>query len=118
MHGRHCDETGFPSEVATRRRAGLFQGLIGVAERIHAERDVDAVLRVATEGARDLLGARRAATSVVLDSKHPRPIHLVANRDGPPQEWTSPDADGPAFSAALAEADGPIRPTEAGLGAE
>jgi signal transduction histidine kinase/ActR/RegA family two-component response regulator len=111
-------ETECLSEEVTPRRARLLQKLVDIATRINSAHDVNSVIRAVTEEARDLIGARQAATSVVLDPKHPRPTHVVANREGDPRGWTSPDAEASGFSAALKETNKPIRLTRAGLDAD
>ena len=55
-------------EQATRRRAGQLQRLAEIATRINRANDVNSVIGVVTEEARNLIGARQSATSVVLDS--------------------------------------------------
>ncbi len=66
------------AEEATRRRAIQLQKLAEVATRINAARDVDSVVGLVTEEARSIIGARQAATSMVLDANDPRPIRFIS----------------------------------------
>ena len=80
--------------------------------------DVHSVIRVVTNGARDLIGVRQAVTSVVIDPKHPRLIHVAAGTERYPHGWASSEADGSELSAAIVETNKPIRLTGAGLDAD
>ena len=84
-------------EEATRRRAGQLQRLAEIATRINSAHDVDSVVGVVTQEARGLIGARQAATSVVLTPLHPQPITTIATAHGRAADSEVPKLDGLAF---------------------
>src|SRR4051794_29432781 len=101
----------------TPRRACLLNRLVDVAERMHAERDVNFVIRIAAEAARDIFGARQAVTSVVTDPRHPRPVHAVAPAKDRPYGQSPSEADGPEFPTGPDGVSGHVRLSGAGLAA-
>ncbi|MDG3008234.1 PAS domain-containing hybrid sensor histidine kinase/response regulator [Paludisphaera mucosa] len=66
------------AEEATRKRALQLQKLAEIATRVNAAHDVSSVVGVVTEEARLLIGARQAATCMVLGTHHPYPLNVVS----------------------------------------
>src|SRR4051812_47597188 len=81
MQLRWGDRIESSPEGPTSRRARLLEELVTLAARINSEPDVHSVIRVVTHGARDLIGVRQAVTSVVIDTKPPRLIHVAASTE-------------------------------------
>ncbi len=81
-------------EEATRRRAGQLQRLAEIATRINAAHDVNSVVGVVTEEARNLIGAQQAATSMVLTPHHPQLINLISTAASQPSDPASTNVDG------------------------
>jgi PAS domain S-box-containing protein len=104
------------AEEATRRRAFQLQKLADIASRISAAHDVSSVIGVVTEEARHLVGARQAATSMVLDPNHPQPINVISNSDDGSARTASPAIDALAFYEAVNRANEPIRLTRNEIG--
>ncbi|WP_422927884.1 PAS domain S-box protein [Singulisphaera sp. PoT] len=99
------------SEEATRLRAFQLQKLAEVANQINSAHDVNSVLRVVTEEARQLVGAHQAATSMVLDPLYPQPVNVVSASARPGQDVTPPDIDGLLIYEDLERTNRPIRLT-------
>ncbi len=99
-------------EEATRRRAEQLQKLAEIATRINAAHDVSSVVAVVTEEARNLLGARRSATSLVLNSLHPRILNIVS----PATNWAHPavsaSVDGRELDEAMTAENQSVRLTQ------
>jgi CheY-like chemotaxis protein len=64
-------------EEVTRRRAEQLQLLAEIATRINGARDVSSVVGIVTEEARNLIGARQSATSIVLSPHKFRPEFIL-----------------------------------------
>jgi PAS domain S-box-containing protein len=65
-------------EGATRRRAVQLQTLADIATRINRARDVGSVIRIVTEEARGLIGARQCATCLVRSPRLSRPVVVIS----------------------------------------
>jgi PAS domain S-box-containing protein len=72
------------AEEATRRRALQLQKLADVATRVNSARDVNSVVGVVTEEARTIIGARQAATSMVLNPNYSQPINVISTPETRP----------------------------------
>ncbi len=106
------------AEEATRGRARKLQHLARIANRINTAHDVNSVIGVVTEEARNLIGAGQAATIMVLNPDHPQPINVVA---GPGPDAPGPaslDGDGLRFFEVASRSNGPIRLTRDGIEAD
>jgi PAS domain S-box-containing protein len=97
------------AEEATRRRTFQLQKLADISARINEAHDVASVVGVMTEEARELIGARQAATSLVPAAHHPRPILVVATAGGPTleKEWSNDEAA--QFREVVGRQDRPLR---------
>jgi signal transduction histidine kinase len=71
-----------------------------------------------TEEARSLFDAHQAATSMVLDPRHPQPINVASNSGKYPRDSAPPNIDALGFYEAICLASEPIRLTRAGLDAD
>jgi PAS domain S-box-containing protein len=99
-------------EAATRRRAEQLERLADIATRINLARDVNSVIGVVTEEARNLIGARQSATSMVLHPLHAQPRSVVStglDRTGP---RTASNVGGAEFYEAAQGAKRPVRLTQ------
>ena len=99
-------------ERAKEHRAKQLRRLSDISARINAAHDVQSVVRVVTEEARHLLGAKQAATSILVSPLHPEPLSVVSTRPSP---CTMPDEPGINGSRVLRggerrESAGPPRP--------
>ncbi len=65
-------------EQATRKRAEQLHKLAGIATRINTARDLDSVVRVITEEARALIGARESATAMVQTPSDREPVKVIS----------------------------------------
>jgi PAS domain S-box-containing protein len=96
-------------EEATRRRAGQLQKLAEIATRINSAHDVDSVVGVVTQEACYLIGARQAATSVVLTLLHPQTITAVASATDRGADPADPKLDARVLYDAVNAETLPIR---------
>ncbi len=65
-------------EQAKEYRAKQLRRLADISARINAAHDVESVVRVVTEEARHLVGARQSATSIVVSPLHPEPLSVIS----------------------------------------
>ena len=101
------------AEVATRRRALQLQKLAEVATRVNSAHDVNSVVGVVTEEARNIIGAEKAATSMVLNPTYPQPINVISTPTGqPPQGGPARHGSRGAPRGGQCERSGPIRLTQ------
>ncbi len=99
-------------EEATRRRAEQLQRLAEIATRINAARDLNSVIGVVTEDARNLIGARQAATSMVLSPQHPHPVNAISTASDRSYRPASPEIDAKDLYEAVKEENRPVRLTQ------
>ena len=103
-------------EEATRRRAEQLQLLAEIATRINRARDVSSVVGVVTEEARNLIGARQSATSIVLSPDKSHPLNVISTGSNQPYTRTSSDFDGAELYEVVNAAKQPVRLTQDELG--
>ena len=84
------------AEEAKEQRARRLQHLAEIATRINSAHDVNSVLGVVTEEARNLIGARQAATSMVLDPSYPQPLNVISTPASRPFIPASTHFDAPS----------------------
>ena len=96
-------------EETTRRRAGQLQRLAEIATRINSARDVDSVVGVVTQEACNLIGARQAATSVVLTLLNPQTITAIASATDRGADPADPKLDARALYDAVNAQTLPVR---------
>ena len=65
-------------EQAKEHRAKQLRRLSDISARINAAHDVESVVRVVTEEARNLIGARQSATSIAVSPLHPEPLSVIS----------------------------------------
>ena len=106
------------AEEATRRRTLQLQKLTDIANRINSAHDVNSVVGVVTEEARNLIGTHQAATSMVLNPHFPQPHNVVSVSGKRPYEFLPPDIDGLETYEALNATNKPIRLTQSELDAD
>ncbi len=104
------------AEEAKEQRARQLQLLAEIATRINSAHDVNSVLGVVTEEARNLIGARKAATSMVLDPNHPQPINVISTPASRPFIPASVGFDATTLHDAVNEEFQPIRLAQSDLG--
>ncbi len=95
-------------EESTRKRAEQLQKLAEIATRINSAHDVNYVVMVVTEEARTLLGARQAATIMVLTPLHPQPIQVISTASQRASDRNLPEIDGFKLLEALKRENQPI----------
>ncbi len=99
------------AEQATRRRAGQLQRLAEIATRINRANDVNSVIGVVTEEARNLIGSRQSAMSVVLTPRHSRPLNVISTAPDRPYQRALSEIDAAELHGAIKAASEPIRLT-------
>jgi PAS domain S-box-containing protein len=99
-------------EEATKRRAAQLERLAEIATRISAAHDVDSVVGVVTREACHLIGAKQAATSVVLTLTPPQTVSSIAGAQGRTDEPPAGAIDAHALSESLNSCELPIRFTQ------
>ena len=97
------------AEVLILRRAAQLQKLADIANRINSAHDVDSVIGVVTEEARNLIGAHQGAISMVLDPHFPQPINVTSVSPKHAAGSIPPDIDGLQVYEALHQTAQPIR---------
>jgi signal transduction histidine kinase/CheY-like chemotaxis protein len=97
------------SEDARERRARQAQRLADISARINAAHDVHSVVGVVTEEARRLIGAKQAATSMVLDPRFPEPLNVVCIAPDLTEEVNPDDVDGRKLYEVVHQEHRPIR---------
>ncbi|HEY0790737.1 MAG TPA: PAS domain-containing protein [Chthoniobacterales bacterium] len=77
-------------EEAALRRTTQLQELAAVSTRLNAAHDVPSVLGIITEEARNLIGAREAVTSVMLERPGLEPTTVISHsgKDGPGNSYS------------------------------
>ncbi len=104
--------------AATARRSEQLQKLAEISGRINSARDVNSVIGIVTEEARNLFGAKQAATSIVLDPSQPQPLNVVAVARNSPQEGKSAAASVAKLDEVLHAEQRPIRLAQDALGTD
>jgi PAS domain S-box-containing protein len=102
-------------EEATRRRAAQLQGLAEIATRINRAHDVNSVIGVVTEEARNLIDARESAMSLVLTPNQQDPLSFVSTAPSPIGTRPRPEIDGAELQRIIEAESQPIRLTQAEL---
>ena len=100
------------AEVATRRRAFQLQKLAEVATRVNSALDVNSVIGVVTEEARNIIGAEKAATSMVLSPEYPHPISVISTPATRRDKPVSPGIDSSTLYEAVKADIRPVRLTQ------
>ena len=75
--------TAKQKERAKEHRSEQLQRLADISARINAAHDVQSVVRVVTEEARHLVGAKQAATSILASPTQPEPLSVVSTDSTP-----------------------------------
>jgi PAS domain S-box-containing protein len=94
---------------ATARRSEQLQKLAEISARINAAHDVESVVRVVTEEARHLVGAKQAATSIVTNLAQPEPLSVVSTSSKPLYVPDEPRITGTELYRVANEEQRPIR---------
>jgi PAS domain S-box-containing protein len=106
------------AEEATLRRSAQFQRLADVANRINSAHDVPSIVGVVTEEARQLIGGRQSATSMLPDHRDSKPLDVTIPHGGNLPDATLPGLDGLRLYEAEALGNEPIRLTRQEIEAE
>jgi PAS domain S-box-containing protein len=104
------------TEEATRRRAEQLQLLAEIATRINGAQDLNSVIGVVTHEARNLIGARQSATSIILRPQLSQPLNVISTDANRSYKRTSSDFDGVELDEAVNATEQPVRLTQDELG--
>ncbi len=103
-------------EEATRKRAEQLQRLAEIATRMNGAHDVDAVIDLVTEEARNLIGARQSATTMVQTPHQPHPLNVISTASNRPHQRESSEFDRQELHEVVKAATQPVRLTQDELG--
>jgi PAS domain S-box-containing protein len=104
------------AEESTHRRSEQVRRLAEVAVRISAAHDVDSVMRIVTEEARNLVGAHQSLTSFAMNDDWAQAIYVVSMTDKY-GSWRNYDAqaEGAGIYSLVCSMNKPMRLTQAEL---